>query len=104
MAEGEPDVKAPEGGGGGLKKALGKKIGPLPAVAWIAIAVVVFYLVYKKQGGTSAVGGVETDPAGNVGKINPATGYVAGSAEDRAALGSVSTGLGTSSDSGTGGS
>jgi len=101
MPEGTPDAKVPEGGGG-LKKALGKKIGPLPAVAWIAIAIVVFYYVSKRQKG-SGTGGQETDPAGNVGTINPATGYVTGSAEDRAAAGSVSSGLGTSSDTGTGG-
>lgn len=100
MSEGAPEVKAPEGGGG-LKKALGKKIGPLPAVAWIAIAIVVFYLVSQRQKGAGG-GGQETDPAGNVGVINPATGYVQGSAEDRAAAGQSSSGLGTSTDTGTG--
>lgn len=101
MAEGgTPDVKPPEGAGGGIKAALGKKLGPLPAGVWIAIAVVIYWYVSKRQGGSSSAG--ETDPAGNVGSINPNTGYVYGSAEDRAALGSVSTGLGTSTDSGTG--
>lgn len=101
MADGAPEAKAPEGGGG-FKKALGKKIGPLPAVAWIAIAIVIFYYVNKRGSGTGS--NVETDPAGNVGVINPETGYVHGSDEDRAALGSASSGLGTDPDSGTGGS
>lgn len=100
MAEGTPDVKAPDGAGGGIKAQLGKKLGPLPVVAWIAIAVVIFYYVSKNKKGGGA--GQETDPAGNVGTINPATGYVAGSAEDRAAMGSSSSGLGTSTDTGTG--
>jgi len=102
MAEGTPDVKPPEGGGG-IKAALGKKIGPLPAVAWIAIAIVVFYYVSKRQkSGTSSTD--QTDSAGNVGQIDPKTGYVYGSAEDAAALGQASSGLGTSTDTGTGGS
>ena len=98
----DPDVKPPEGGGG-LKNALTHKIGPLPAVAWIAIAAVIFWYVSKKNSGSGA-SGQGTDPAGNVGSINPSTGYVYGSAEDKAALGSASSSLGTSSDSGTGGS
>lgn len=99
----EPGVepKAPDGAGG-IKKALGRKIGPLPAVAWIAIALVVYYYVAKKQKGSA--GTDQTDSAGNVGQIDPKTGYVYGSAEDAAALGQSSTGLGTSADSGTGGS
>lgn len=100
MAEGAPEAPAPEGGGG-LKKSLGRKVGPLPVVVWIAIAVVIFYYVSKKK--DTGTAGQETDSAGNVGTIDPKTGYVAGSAEDAAALGQ-SSGLGTSSDSGTGGS
>lgn len=97
----DPDVKPPEGGPG-LKGALSKKIGPLPAVAWIAIAIVVFYYVSRKQ--KSGGAGDQTDSAGNVGQIDPKTGYVYGSAEDAAALGQASSGLGTETDSGTGGS
>lgn len=105
MAE-EVDVKPPEGGsGGGLKGKLGKKIGPLPLAVWLVIAAGIFYYVYKKNAGTSGtLNGQQTDPAGNVGSINPATGYVYGSSEDQASLASGSSGLGTSSDSGTGGS
>lgn len=98
----EPDVKAPEGSGGGIKAKLGKKIGPLPLGVWLLIAAGIFYYVYKKNNaGTSAASGNQTDPAGNVGTINPATGYVAGSQEDQAALSSGSSGLGTGTDTGT---
>lgn len=98
----EPDVKPPEGGGG-LKDKLGKKIGPLPLAVWLVIAAGIFYYVYKKNNtGTSS--GQATDSAGNVGTIDPKTGYVAGSAEDAAALGQSASGLGTPTDSGTGGS
>lgn len=48
---------------------------------------------------TSATGGTQTDPAGNVGVIDPATGYVQGSAEDTAALASLQ-GTGTAYDTG----
>jgi len=102
MAESTPDVKPPEGGGG-LSAKLGKKIGPLPLAAWLVIAVGIFYFVYKKNN-TGTGSGQETDSAGNVGTIDPKTGYVAGSAEDAAALGQASSGLGTSADTGTGGS
>jgi hypothetical protein len=102
MAEGGPEAPAAEGGGG-IKAALGKKLGPLPAGVWIAIALVVFYYVSKKQGG--GAGGQETDPAGNVGQINPQTGYVYGSPQDRAAAGSAPSGLGGGTEPGsTGGS
>lgn len=98
----DADVAAPEGGGG-IGKVFSKKIGPLPAGAWLIIAAAIFWVVFKKnKGGGTA--GQQTDPAGNVGTINPRTGYVYGSAEDSAALGSVGTGLGSSPDTGTGGS
>lgn len=104
MAEGDIDVKAPEGGGegGGFKKIMSKKLGPLPVVVWVGIFLVVYYYMSQKNKGTSI--GTATDPAGNVGQINPATGYVYGSSEDQGALGSLPSGLGSSADSGTGGS
>jgi hypothetical protein len=101
VAEGEPDVKAPEGAGGGIKAALSKKIGPLPAGVWIVIAVVIFY--YVSQHNSKGGSGQATDPAGNVGTINPNTGYVYGSSQDQAALGGGSSSLGGPSDSGNGG-
>lgn len=91
-------------GVGGIKAALGKKIGPLPAGVWIAIALAVFYYISKRQGGGGTAGGPQTDPAGNVGTINPQTGYVYGSSEDQAALGSGSGSIGSDTDTGTGGS
>lgn len=97
----EPEAPAPEGG---LKEALGKKLGPLPAGVWIAIAVAVFWYVAKKQKGSAAASGQATDPAGNVGTIDPATGYVYGTPEDQAGLGGGSSSVGTSQDSGSGGS
>ncbi len=102
MAEGAPEATAPEGAGS-IKAALGKKLGPFPAGVWIVIALVIFYYVSKKQKGGEG-GGQEIDPAGNVGTIDPATGYVSGSAEDRAALGGGSSSLGSDTDTGTGGS
>jgi hypothetical protein len=102
MAEGTPDAKAPEGGKG-LKQILSKKIGPLPAVVWIAAAIVIFYYVSKRQKGASGAG-AETDPAGNIGTIDPQTGYVYGSTEDKSALASGSGSIGSSADTGTGGS
>jgi hypothetical protein len=97
------EPEAPEAGGGGLGKTLGRKIGPLPAGVWIVIAVAVFWYISKRTkagAGTAA----QTDPAGNTGSIDPQTGYVYGTPEDQAALGGGSSSLGTSSDSGTGGS
>lgn len=98
-----PEVKAPEGGAGGFKQALTRKIGPLPAAAWIVIIAITFYYVSKRQKSSTGAG-QETDSAGNVGVIDPKTGYVSGSAEDAAALGQSSSSLGTSTDTGTGGS
>jgi Fibronectin type III domain len=100
----DADVKVPEGGGGGLKGTLMKKVGPIPLVAWIVIAAAIIYYTRKKSTGS---GGDQTDAAGNTGTINPKTGYVYGSAEDVAAgggSGSLGGSLGSSSDSGTGGS
>jgi hypothetical protein len=78
----------PEGGTiqHGARKTFGflaQKVGPLPLGVWLVAAVVIWYVVSRKQQGTA--GGQQTDPAGNVGVIDPATGYVYGSAEDRAA-------------------
>lgn len=83
---------APEGDE--LKNIFTRKVGPLPVVAWAGIAVVVWYVVKKKQSATAAStttpGAVGTDPAGNTGTIDSATGYVSGSPEDLAALGNAS--------------
>lgn len=100
----DADVKPPEGSGKGLKAALTKKLGPLPVVVWIGAAIVIWYFVSKKNSSSSGTAGTQTDAAGNTGTIDPKTGYVYGSSEDAAALASGSSSLGTSSDSGSGGS
>lgn len=80
------------------------KLGPLPMWAWIA-AGVVGYLYYenRKTASTTATAATnqQTDPAGNIGSIDPATGYVYGTPEDLAAL--AANNAGTSSDSGSAG-
>lgn len=80
----------PETQAGGAKGALDflkTKVGPLPLGIWLGVGLAV-YLYFSRSGG----GGQQTDPAGNVGAINPATGYVYGSPEDRAALAGSSAG------------
>lgn len=88
---------------GGLKGALTKKIGPLPAGIW-ALALVGAWLYLHKRGGGGGTAGVATDPAGNTGTIDPATGYVAGSPQDTSALGEQSSTGPSGSTSGSGGS
>lgn len=98
MAEGEG-----EGGGGeGLKDFLGRKVGPLPVWMYAVAFLGIWYYLERKKSATAAAasttsttattGNYGTDPAGNTGEINPATGYVYGSAEDTAALQQQSTG------------
>jgi len=112
-----PDTAAP-------KFDLKRKIGPFPLWAWIAVGGGAIYLYERnRQSSSSGAGtaqqqaslaqqtGYGTDPAGNVGYIDPSTGYVYGSTEDIAALqaqnqavsGSAATGSasGGSGDTGT---
>lgn len=90
MAEGGPDVEA--GASKGLDF-LKHKVGPLPVGVWLlAFGVIYWYLSRRASSSTSA-----TDPAGNVGAIDPATGYVYGSAQDQSALSAGSSG-GSSND------
>jgi LysM repeat protein len=73
------------------------KMGPLPVGVWIvAAAGIYWYLARRNKAGTGS-----TDPAGNVGTIDPATGYVYGSTQDTAALGSSIGGSGGGSSSGS---
>lgn len=61
-------------------------VGKLPA--WFVlggIGVVLVLIIRHRSSSSSAAAGTSTDPAGNVGVINPATGYVYGSPEDLAA-------------------
>ena len=68
---------------------LGQKAGPLPIGVWLVAAIVIWYYLQHRSAsssGTAAAAGTQTDPAGNVGIIDPATGYVYGSPEDQAAI------------------
>lgn len=75
-----------------------QKVGPLPLGVWLAAALAIY--VYLQRKNKSSAAGQQTDPAGNTGTINPRTGYVYGSPEDKAALASNS---GTTTDPGTSG-
>lgn len=96
------ETEAAAEGGSSIVKSLGKKVGPLPAGAWIAIAIAVFLYIRKKQGGTAGTG-AQTDPAGNTGPINPATGYVYGSPQDQSAQSAAGGGTGLGTGTGTSG-
>lgn len=84
---------------------LSQKVGPLPLWVWMAAGIGAWYfLLGGKKGGTgsaSAVPNQQTDPAGNIGSIDPATGYVYGTPEDLAALASNNAGTGTGAGTGT---
>lgn len=88
---------------GGLEF-LTHKVGPLPVGAWAVIGLVVFLYLQNQQKKTSTAGAGATDAAGNTGAIDPATGYVYGSAEDLASIHGVIGGSGGSTDTGGGGS
>lgn len=82
-----------------------RKIGPLPMWAWLAIGIGL-YLWYQHQHAAAAAATAtnqQTDPAGNVGSIDPATGYVYGTPEDLAALAADNPGTGDSGSAGQGG-
>lgn len=87
--------------GSGLSELAKRKIAGLPAIAWVGIAALVFWYVKKKQGSTTT--GPQTDPAGNTGTIDPATGYAYGTAADQSALASQSAGTGLGTGTGTSG-
>jgi hypothetical protein len=81
---------------------LTRKIGPLPMWAWLAVALVL-YLYFERQQAASTsttAANQQTDPAGNVGTIDPATGYVYGTPEDLAALAANNTGSTSSGSAG----
>ncbi len=89
--------------------ALTQKVGPLPLYAWAAAFIVIWWYFQKKNTKASATGAAnqQTDPAGNIGSIDPATGYVYGTPEDQAALAannSGASGTPSSGTTGTGGS
>lgn len=111
------DAPAPAAHGKDALAFLTRKIGPAPV--WVyAVVIVGAYYWYTRYGpgkssgsGTSVPVGQQTDPAGNVGVIDPLTGYVQGSAEDTASLqaqneiaaGTGQDNSGTTTSSSTGG-
>jgi len=102
----------------GLGATLAKKVGPFPLGVWLAGGIGLLWYYEKKSGSgsgaasaagsasTQSTSGYGTDPAGNIGYIDPQTGYVYGSAEDISALQNegliASANPATGSDSGTG--
>src|SRR5512146_1141584 len=82
---------APAKAGSNPLEALKKKVGPLPLGVWLAAGIGIWWYLRKKQSGAAPAtagtqAGYGTDPAGNTGYIDPATGYVQGSPEDLSAL------------------
>lgn len=98
MAEEEAAGTAAKGGLDFLKR----KIGPLPIAAWGVLAVGIWWYIQRGKNSAGAGSGQQIDSAGNVGTIDPATGYVAGSSEDAAALGQASGGGGSGGTTDTG--
>lgn len=96
------EQEAAGAGGRGVAETFKHKVGPLPLGVWMIAAVVIWYVVSKRKGSGTVSGGQQTDPAGNVGTINPATGYVYGSSQDQAALAQQNAGGGLGSSSGSG--
>lgn len=95
-----PSSPSSTGSKGGKFGFLTRKVGPLPLGVWLAAAVLIFlYMQHRNKAG----GGQQTDPAGNVGTIDPQTGYVYGSPEDKAALGSSGGGGGGGDNTSGGG-
>lgn len=89
---------------GGIGEAFTRKLGPLPVWVWGVGIAAVYVLVIKRKGGASSTAGSATDPAGNTGAIDPATGYVYGTSQDTSALGAQSSTGSSGSVSGSGGS
>lgn len=99
----EPTHHAPEHGGGPPKKGQINipGVGKLPVWAVLGgVGVVLVLIIRNRSSSGSAAAGTSTDPAGNVGVIDPATGYVFGSAQDTAGL-AASAGSSTPDTSGT---
>lgn len=101
------EEKAVETAAKGSANLFTKKLGPLPVWVWAVATVAIFWYLQKGKGTTAGAAGQQTDPAGNTGTINPATGYVYGTPEDQAAsgasTGAIGTGTGASSGSTTAG-
>lgn len=89
---------------GTIKLPVFGKVKKAYAGAGAAVLLVLAILWYRNRHASSAAApaqaGQQTDPAGNVGTIDPATGYVYGSPQDQAAL---AASAGTSADLSGGG-
>jgi hypothetical protein len=96
----EPTHHAPGPGPHGGKGLNIPGIGKLPT--WFVLGGVglVLVMILRNRKGSAAAAGTSTDPAGNTGVIDPATGYVYGSPEDTAGL-AASAGSSTPDTSGT---
>lgn len=89
-----------EAAGSGMSGLFKKKIGGIPVPVLLGLGVLIYiYLKKKQSGSTSSTAASQTDPAGNVGLIDPSTGYVYGSAEDTAALAANNNGSGATTSS-----
>lgn len=90
--------------GKGLLGSLKTKVGPLPIGVWVVVGLGVFlYVQHQRSSAAAGAGsGQQIDSAGNVGIIDPATGYVSGSPQDTAALGQSAGGGGSTDTSGAG--
>src|SRR5215469_6758719 len=86
---------------------VGKKTVVFTAVGVGVIGII--FVIRRRNASSSApstgstAAGTSTDPAGNVGTIDPATGYVYGSAEDQQALAGSGAGAYNTSGLGSGG-
>jgi hypothetical protein len=83
-----------------------KKVYVIGAGALVGVAAVVWYRKRKAASQAASTGAIVTDSAGNVGVLDPATGFVQGSPEDLAALegmGQTGTGAGGSGGSSSSG-
>jgi hypothetical protein len=94
---------APPGPHGGKGTVSIPGVGKLPVWAVLAgVGVVVVLIIRNKSASSSTAAGTATDPAGNVGIIDPATGYVVGSPQDQAGL-AANAAASTASTGGTAG-
>jgi hypothetical protein len=78
---------------------LKQKVGPLPLFVWLGAGGAIWWYLQTKQSATtsaSQAANLQTDPAGNIGTIDPATGYVYGTPEDLAALAANNAGTSSS--------
>jgi len=79
----------------GAANVLKEKVGPLPVWVWLVAAIGVWWYFERSSSSSSSsstAANQQTDPAGNVGTIDPATGYVYGTPEDTAALAADNSG------------